>query len=351
MKSLGPKDGKGRRPPDKGDTPLVEIRRGVASMRDLRGILFEFSARLLSSECSAVLALIDPGIADTRLEKELSLAVRMLRPSLAERQQWAILRAGRLVAQSGGVNPGVLASIIAEASPAERTAADEAISRADSSFVVLHILLNRWFSCGGPITIRALCEASGRTYPTVSRAIERIGAAAHRTSDRQVELTSFPRDAWSQMVASAPDARGTRRYVDRSGRPRSPESIIRRVASLKNPSVAIGGVAGARHTLPQLDLIGSPRVDISLHCPGTHADLSVLEQIDPALQPASDPSEPAQLVVHLVRSQASFFTPSKDGVLFADPVECLLDLHEARLEEQASQFLDALTQRATGGAR
>jgi hypothetical protein len=27
---------------------------------------------------------------------------------------------------------------------------------------------------------------------------------------------------------------------------------------------------------------------------------------------------------------------------WADPVECLLDLHEARLEMQASQFLEAL---------
>jgi hypothetical protein len=43
-----------------------------------------------------------------------------------------------------------------------------------------------------------------------------------------------------------------------------------------------------------------------------------------------------------VAARGSSFTPRDGGLAWADPVECLLDLHEARLEMQASQFLEAL---------
>jgi hypothetical protein len=39
----------------------------------------------------------------------------------------------------------------------------------------------------------------------------------------------------------------------------------------------------------------------------------------------------------------TFFQKSDDGMVWADEVECLLDLHEARLESQALEFLELLT--------
>jgi hypothetical protein len=47
-------------------------------------------------------------------------------------------------------------------------------------------------------------------------------------------------------------------------------------------------------------------------------------------------------VVHVLRGQSDFFQPRKAGLAWADPVECLLDLHESRLEPQAEEFLEAL---------
>jgi hypothetical protein len=50
-------------------------------------------------------------------------------------------------------------------------------------------------------------------------------------------------------------------------------------------------------------------------------------------------------VVHNVYHANSLFVPREGGLEWADPVECLLDLHEARLEMQATQFLNALRKR------
>jgi hypothetical protein len=52
--------------------------------------------------------------------------------------------------------------------------------------------------------------------------------------------------------------------------------------------------------------------------------------------------ESALLVLHFVRRRETFFELGSDGVNWADPVECLLDLHEAHLEPQALELLNHL---------
>jgi len=111
---------------------------------------------------------------------------------------------------------------------------------------------------------------------------------------------------------------------------------------LNPPGLAIGGVLGAKYYYPNLDLVGTPRLDLSLHCPGKRLNLDFIERLDPALKRVEDPLAPANVVVHAVRQADAQFTPREGGLAWADPVECLFDLHEARLELQAGQFLDAL---------
>ncbi len=70
-------------------------------------------------------------------------------------------------------------------------------------------------------------------------------------------------------------------------------------------------------------------------------DWDFVKQLDPALQETERRDEPAPLVVHLVRRASPLFQPSEEGLQWADPVECLLDLHEGRLESQALEFLNS----------
>ena len=133
--------------------------------------------------------------------------------------------------------------------------------------------------------------------------------------------------------------RSTTRFADRSGRPRSPEELFRRFQKLHRDDVAVGGTFGARHYYPDIDLLGNPRLDLSLHAPHKDADLSCVEEIDPALKKVERAHESADLVLHFVRRKQALFEPGSTTVNWADPVECLLDLHDARLESQALEFV------------
>ena len=142
-----------------------------------------------------------------------------------------------------------------------------------------------------------------------------------------------------RMIANSARARSTMRFHDESAQPRSIEAHLRRLEKLAPSGLALGGVLGARHLFPALDLVGTPRLDLSLHSPGKHLNVDFIRQLDPALKPVTDPLQPATVVVHAVSHAESLFTPREGGLAWADSVECLLDLHESRLEMQARQFL------------
>jgi len=108
---------------------------------------------------------------------------------------------------------------------------------------------------------------------------------------------------------------------------------------------------GARHWHPGIDLVGTPRLDLTVnfpmprqrHWPMPDAALphDFIRKLDPALRPASR-DEPAFLVVHALLTPETFSKPGNDGTVWANEAECLLDLQEARLETQAQEFLKHL---------
>ena len=102
--------------------------------------------------------------------------------------------------------------------------------------------------------------------------------------------------------------------------------------------VAIGGVLAARHYLPGLDLTGTPRLDITIRAFSNLDDEAIAHQLDRALSEARD-EEPAQFVATYNWQPEVFFTTNGNGNSWSDEVDCLLDLHDAKLEAQANQLL------------
>jgi hypothetical protein len=100
----------------------------------------------------------------------------------------------------------------------------------------------------------------------------------------------------------------------------------------------VGGVLGAKHYYQNLDLVGIPQLDLTIHSTGSRTDLTFVDQLDPALKSVEDSTAPVNLVIHFIRRHDSLFNKGPDGLNWADPVECLLDLNEARLEQQALEF-------------
>jgi hypothetical protein len=74
----------------------------------------------------------------------------------------------------------------------------------------------------------------------------------------------------------------------------------------------------------------------------------IVDQLDPALEVTKDRLEPTTLVIHAIRREVSFFEVRPQGINIADPVECLLDLHEMRLEPQAREFVRSFGRKGGG---
>lgn len=333
-----------------GDAGRIALVRGdVDALRTVRGALIDLAYDVSRrTKANGYLVLVDTGITRARLEDEWRRARAILRPEVGARLAIALPRADGTYDGIPAPPPEDAQRWLNEVVQQDVDRPGGRTKRIDFEFVIVKLLLHEWLTRRGPVTTTWLSAAAGCSYPTVARALKSLGKLVERHSDRSVSLASFPRQEFSRLLAKSDRERGTVRFVDQSGQPRTAESHLGRLENLRPAGVAIGGVAGARHYLPELDLVGLPRLDLSVHCPDGRLDLGLMKALDPALRREDDPQKPASVVVHAVRHVDPLFTPRAGGLSWADPVECLLDLYEARLEAQGAQFIDELSNRPAG---
>jgi hypothetical protein len=319
---------------------LIEVKFGVDALRSLRTSLMQVAFPVGENPGThGYVVLVDSPITADRLRLEWERTAAILRSDVLSRLTICLQSEGRMVGipQDPDAETQQMLSKVVESERGRMNTA-----RTDYSFVVQKLLLLRWLTSGEPVTSEWLARKAGCSYPAVARALNSLGSLLKRQSDRRVTLRWFPKDEFARLLAVADRARSTTRFADNSGQPRSVESHLRRLEKLNPPGLAVGGVLGAKHYYPDLDLVGAPRLDLSLHSPGKRMNLDFIEQLDPALKRVEDPLAPANVVVHAVRHADAQFMPRGRGLAWADPVECLFDLHEARLEMQAAQFLSYL---------
>jgi hypothetical protein len=319
---------------------LIEVKFGVDALRTIRASLMQVAYSVGENPVThGYILLVDSPITLDRLRLEWERAAAILRSDVLNRLTICLHSEGRMIGiprDPDAETQRMLSKVVESERGRMNTA------RTDYSFVVQKLLLLRWLTSGKPVTSEWLARKAGCSYPAVARALNSLGSLLERCSDRRVTLRWFPKDEFARLLALADRARSTTRFVDNSGQPRSAESHLRRLEKLNPPGLAIGGVLGAKHYYPDLDLVGTPRLDLSLHSPGRRMNLDFIAQLDPALKRVEDPLAPANVVVHAVRHADAQFTQRDGGLAWADQVECLFDLHEARLEMQATQFLSYL---------
>ena len=324
---------------------LIEVKAGVTAVRNLRASIIQLAyATAARPGYEGILLLPDAVVTRERLEREWQLAASVFRPGVLERLSLCIGDRAPFAGIPRDPDPeteSVLKEVLARGWMTVGTRR----TRGDAQFVVLKVLLHHWLTNGEAVTTEWLMRTSGYSYPTTAGVLERLGSLIERQTDRRLRVRWFSREEFARLLSFSDSARATARFVDRSGQPRSPEMHIRRLEKLAPRGVGIGGVLGARHYLTDLDMAGLPRLDLSLHSRTRHLDLGFVHDLDPALERVDDPLEPATVVVHAVRHADPLFENREEGLHWADPVECLLDLHEAHLDLQASQFLEALQER------
>jgi len=322
--------------------PAVRTLQDVTATRAIRAELLTLAAAIARSKArNGILRLLHPRISEQRLEKEWRTAVEVVRPNILSRLiVQVVLPDGRsrVFAAKRATSPETETPW-----PAPRRGCR--LPARDLSFAVEKLLIWAWLTHKGPLTRVWVERTVGCSYPTVAAVVKRLGSVILHHPDRRIELKHVPRGEWARLFALSGRARSVMRFVDRSGQPGTAAELLRRLGKAVPRGVAVGGVTGARHYYPELDLVGLPRVDLSVHAPRREADIAFVRRLDPALDPTRDSAEPALLVLHFVRHREPLFEPHVGSLPWADPVECLLDLHESGLETQALAFLDTLVSR------
>lgn len=325
---------------------VVEVKSAVRSMRQLHDALLRLAGFLDSSPKDVgLLLMVDPRLSSERLDSDLDALTGLLRADLSARIRVVVAVDGAFVGLPLDT-PEPLRDWLDELVRSESHRSGRVLRRPSARSQVLELLVGRWLEGRDAVTTKWLQERSGFSYPPVAAALREMGREVVRTSDRRVGLSGFPTASWSRLVAEADEVRSSFSFVDRSGQPRSPEALRRRIERHGPAGLAFGGVDGARHHAPELDLVGAPWISVSLHCPAGRADLAFLRRVDPALALLeSRPEQPPALVVHCVQRPGHAFETDEHGSTWADPVSCLLDLHEARLESAAAQFVSLMRSR------
>ena len=324
------------------DNILVEVKTNLRAVFAVREDILRLSYAIAGQPgLRAFLLLIEPHITESRLNDEWRNVQMTFRSEILKRIKIVIFKNGAFSGITDEPPPELLDDL-REICKEELSGKQTPLPRPDFKSEILKILVYQWLNRNGPLTLDSLAKTAGCNYRTLANTLEWMGNAIIRSSSRSVELKYFPEEAWEWLLVNSRKSRLTKRYSDYSGQPRSIESLFKRLDRMQLKNIAVAGIPGARHYYPDIDLIGIPRLDLAVHCPEKYLNIDFIEKLDPALKLEEDPDKPASIVLHFIRRKDSLFETNPLGIAWADPVECLLDLHEMRLEPQALEFLNFL---------
>lgn len=322
---------------------LVEIITAQRGLRQLKAQLLDLAIAVEQNPSYEGLLVLDtPHVTSERIDEVWHSIMGVLEARIRARLRLAIRTA-----------KGEYRGLPTTPTPQDARDLDELIERfskkwaaykrpAGARYDILHVLLVSWFRRKGPLAIKSICEISGYSYPTVAKALSQHESRLTRHSDRSVELRSFPREEWARFVSNSKELRESRYYTDRSRRPRPAEKLLEKLEKRGSLGLSVGGVLGSRHYVPGLDLVGTPRLDITISNVSVLSTDSIARRADPALEPAEH-GDPVSLAIHRGRLATTVFEQEQQDRVWADEVECLLDLHDARLEPQAQEFVENLS--------
>lgn len=314
----------------------VHVAVGIRNARDLRSLLMDAAYSLSGGEHPSCLCLLFKcGLTKRRLAQELEQFQAVVRPDVGRRIQVHALQ-----------SPADLARVLPLATNAASLAALQAQvgqvllgkPKSSSREAVVGMLLHRWIQRLAPVRLPELAAICGASLPTTYAAVKALDPTwLARDDDRGITLNSFPAQAWQQWLtacATAPSAK----FIDRSGSPRSPQKLAQQLSKLGRQDLAIGGVLGAKHHFPALDMTAAPHLDIVAHG-NLHTDLSFVAQLDPALVRDDAAKGQAHVIVHFLNRPNSLFE-MKDGFVWADVLECLVNLWDAHFIHQVEHLIN-----------
>jgi hypothetical protein len=315
----------------------VDIRNNVHNVRDLRSILLTLAYVAQAAPTCEVLCILQLSrITQNRLDAELLNLRGLLGPG-GDRVHVVLGFPGTpltlpALLEQANIGPA-LVELIAEKRLSPNAPSSQ---RAVAGLLFTLMLMNATWS----LSAAEIGEYASASHPTVSAVLKQFlrYEAIHRSGNKFF-MAHFPRFAWTRWLKAEVALRKSVYFVSRTGEPREPAAMCKRLGGiLDDAHVAVGGILGAKHWFPGLDISGSGRFELVINA-NPSIDLSFLKKLDPALERVvEEPLNPA-LVVHFLTRHEPYFQDKDDGFLWADPVVCLTDLHAAGFDHQAEDLL------------
>jgi len=303
--------------------------------------------------------LTDTRLSESRLQEELLRFRDVIHPSIAGRVHFLMGRpagksassaaklafSGSLPQQPAGFDTW-LGQLVATERLAGQAPQKSARQRVIAALAQLRLCNHP------PVTIKRLQEICGVSYPTVASVLQELATKGwlQDTGERGVRLRPLSAGEWMDLARDHSKQRRAAFFTDPTGQA-SPEQLARRLQRLQGAGklrqgVRIGGVMGATHHFPALDITAAPRLDLSVD----GDPLAVASLLDAGLVPKTQDKQHAVLAVHVnLDPWGSGERTGPNAGPWAGELECLADLIEAGYEREAAEMAQDLasnTQRA-----
>ena len=309
----------------------------LRSARDLRAEILALATRLVGSNAQGQLLVRTPLISRATVQLVWDGAMPALEPSIRRRMHLVIDRSPPL------------------RSPSTRAGGRGLIQldRPNFRYEVLRQLVGTSLEGCRPHTVRGVAEKIGASQPTVRAALavlEQAGLCRRWGAHCEIDAKDVSVEYMAQLRALPQ----TLRFRFAQGTyPRPPAELVSRAMLLLGPDgppewapFALSGSPVALANVPEVDLLGTPRLDLAAYVPKEARSIDVREAfrlLDSGLEPEANVLAPAPVVVTLVRAKSRANQPALgERVRCAAPADVLLALLDVGLREQAYQYAQGL---------
>lgn len=332
---------------------LFRVSIQLSSAREMRDKFFEMALTLLNSpEKKGLYVILNSRLTDERINEEVTDFRRLFLDSVLKRI-WVL----SIEYDSEGITRKNLRSFSENTDPdierliptlSKKLCLVSKETQIDYNFFVKKLFILKCLTHPEFISRDWLKKMLGCSHTAIDRSVDSMGSLIERNKSRKMRLKYVPDELLMDLVVRGLKARSTARFRYKFGGDAPKQEWLNRLKEAKIPEVMIGGIAGTHAHYPEVDITGTPRIDLSVRLLRGSLDYSFLDDVAPGLKQIHDPFEPADLVIHTVRHLDPFKNASlKEG--YADEVECLLDLFELNLKTQGYQFKDFLGNQAAQG--
>ena len=321
--------------------------RHLRNTRELRAEILGAAAELLASKKhSARLIVDDPIVSEAAIRKEWDRLMPAINASLSSRMSLSI----RKVPSNPIRHVGLAEAIIF------------ALDRPNYRFEVLRLLLGAGLEDGESQraagiaaqikgTQLGLVGALGVSTTPVRSALIALRDAGLIRNMRRLEIAAEALSV-EQLSRLRALPQVLRFRFERGARIKSPVELLKRVEHLLGPTgperwkrFSLSGTPVALSDAPQLDLIGTPRLDLVAHVPHVEKtfDAEVMRLLDDGLELEPNPLAPSPVVVAVVRAGTRCDRELGHGrVRCAHACDVFLSLLDLGMREQALQYVAAL---------